>query len=293
MSRDYVLITAARNEESYIERTIESVLAETIRPKRWIIVNDGSTDRTQAIVTEVARRHTYIKLINKELNPAQGGFSSKVYATRMGYEALKSMQFDYIGHLDADIAFAPDYYERMLDRCEADKMLGIGGGFIHELVGKTFKSRPSNSARSVAGAIQLFRRQCYDDIGGLAPLPMGGEDWHAEIQARMKGWQVKAFADLKVLHLKTSGRARGVLRENFRQGLVDYSLGTHPLFELAKSFRRIKERPYLLGSFIRACGFLWPYCRQAPRPVSAELVTYLRKEQVNRLTSSLRFRTIP
>jgi glycosyltransferase involved in cell wall biosynthesis len=283
MKDSYALITATWNEEKYIRHTIDAVLNQTILPSAWVIVSDGSTDGTDEIVKEAALRHDFIVYVRKERNQAQLGFASKVFAIRKGLQHLEGVDYSFLGHLDSDVSFAPQYYESVLSRFAENPKLGLAGGFIHELTGTGFRSRPSNSLRSAAGAIQLFRRKCYEEIGGLVPLSIGGEDWHAEIKARMKGWEVAAFPELKVLHHKQSIAARGILRENSRQGLLDYSFGTHPFFEIVKCVRRMKEKPFVLGALVRMSRFLWAYCRLEKRPVSDELVTYLRREQLGRL----------
>lgn len=287
MTRDYVLITAAWNEGTYIERTIESVLSQTIPPKQWVIVSDGSTDGTDEIARQASEKYSFIRFIRKEPVENRAGFASKVYALGLGRESLTGANYELIGHLDADISFAPDYYECVINNFLKNPKLGITGGFIYELDGHQFRSRPSNSVESVAGAIQLFRRECYDDIGGFVPIDVGGEDWYAEIVSRMKGWEVRAFPELRVLHHKRSGQIRGMIRENFRQGVVDYSFGTHPLFALAKIIRRIKQKPYVLSALFRMAGFLWPYIKDRDRVVSDEIMKYLRQEQMGRLRSKL------
>lgn len=283
MNRDYVLVTATWNEEKYVRHTIDAVLNQTVRPIRWVIVSDGSTDKTDEIVKETAARNDFVVYVRKERTQEQKGFASKVYAIREGLNHLNNVSYSFIGHLDSDVSFATDYYERMLQEFTHEPRLGIGGGFIFEKQAGRFRSRPSNDPRSVAGAIQLFRRECYEAIGGFLPLPLGGEDWYAEIIARMRGWKVAAFPELKVLHHKPSVATRGILRENFRQGLVDYSFGTLPLFELVKCGRRVRERPFLLGAIIRGCGFVWACCRLETRPIPDAVVVYLRKEQLGRL----------
>ena len=283
MKASYALVTATWNEEKYIRHTIDAVLNQTILPNAWVIVSDGSTDGTDEIIKETATRSDFVVYIRKERTQEQKGFASKVYAIREGLKHLKNVSYSFIGHLDSDVSFAPNYYEQVLRKFDDEPRLGIAGGFILEERAGRFKSRPSNTTRSVAGAIQLFRKECYEAIGGFLPLPLGGEDWYAEIIARMRGWKVAAFPELKVLHHKPSVATRGILRENSRQGLLDYSFGTHPLFEIVKCVRRMKEKPFVLGALVRMSRFLWAYCRLEKRPVSDELVTYLRREQLGRL----------
>lgn len=285
----YVLITAARNEEGYIGATIKSVLAQTILPKKWVIVSDGSTDNTDKIIKEYLEHYNFIEFVRREqVNSMQFDIASKVFALNTGYECLKNYTYDYIGHLDADVTIERNYYENIIKRLHENKLLGIAGGFIYEFEKGYFKCRPYNTRRSVAGAIQLFRRECYENIGGFIPLQMGGEDTYAEVVARMKGWKVESFPEIIVYHHKVGKLIRGEIRECFRKGMVAYSLGNHPLFEFVKSIRRAVEKPYLISFFVRMCGYLWPYLHKQKRLVSDEFVKYLRKEQLMHLVNFIK-----
>jgi glycosyltransferase involved in cell wall biosynthesis len=282
-SNSYVLITAARDEELHIPDTIRSVAAQTIKPKKWIIISDGSTDRTDDIIKHYSKHYDFIFYLRKERVEQRNGFASKVYALQCGHEMIKGGEYHFIGHLDADVSFEESYFECLLRKFKEDRRLGICGGFIYEKNDGEFKSRASNRTYSVAGAVQLFRRECYEEIGGLKPLEVGGEDWYLEIMARMKGWKVESFADMKVFHHKKSHQVRGVFKEALRQGKMDYMLGSHPLFEVAKSLRRFKERPFPIHPLLRMAGFGWAYLSRERRPVSMEIVAYLRKDQLERL----------
>ena len=283
---NYVLITAARNEEDYIDATIKSVLSQTILPKKWVIVSDGSTDNTDQIIKEHLTLSSFIEFVRREPGDnKQFDIASKVFALNAGYGRVKKHAYDYIGHLDADITMDRDYYEKIINKFSENKLLGLTGGFIYEPVKGYFKCRPYNTTRSVAGAIQLFRRECYEDIGGFIPLRMGGEDTYAEVVARMKGWNVESFPEIVVHHHKIGNLSRGNIKECFRKGMVAYSLGSHPLFEVMKSIRRMAEKPYLISVLIRMLGFIWPYFLKQNRLVSEEFIKFTRKEQLTQLRS--------
>ena len=279
----YALVTAARNEQEYIGRCIESVLGQNIRPVAWVIASDGSADRTDAIVSDYARYNHFIKLIRKEHDQHQQGFASKVFALNMAARCLNVNDYQFIGNLDADITFQSDYYQKVLNKFGNNPRLGIAGGYIFERDGGAFKSRPSNSPWSVAGGIQLFRRECYQAVGGLKPMPLGGEDWHAEIMARMNGWEVTAFPDISAFHHKPSAGKRGLLKEAIREGAMDYSMGTHPLFEIVKCLRRVKQKPYGIFAAVRLYGFMRPCLMRQPWTAPKEVVKFLRSEQLFKL----------
>lgn len=284
MSRPYVLITAAHNEEVFIERTVTSIVSQKHLPEEWIIVSDGSTDRTDQIVLEKARKHDFIRLVSVPIQHRRD-FVSKVQALHAGYQHIRCVNYEFIGILDADVSLHDDYYSAVLDRFD-DPKLGIAGGFIYESHDGGFRPRKSNSDRSVPGAVQLFRRKCYEEIGGVQALKHGGEDWCAEVSARMKGWEVRAFPDCKVFHHRATGSADPLLAYCFRQGRMDFALGAHPLFELVKCTRRFWEKPIGMGIVARLGGFTWSYLSRENRAVSPEFVAFLRREQVGRLLVS-------
>jgi|CXWL01.1.fsa_nt_gi glycosyltransferase involved in cell wall biosynthesis len=279
----YVLITAAYNEGAYIGATIEAVLAQSITPHKWVIVSDGSTDNTDAIIMWYSERNDFIEYIRREKSGESPSFVSKVCAIQAGYRILSVTAYRFIGVLDADITFGKDYYERVIGKMHEDTKLGMAGGFIYEPRGDSFTSRPSNRRTSVAGGIQLFRRECYEAIGGPMPLPYGGEDWICEVLSRKSGWAVTAFPSIVAYHHKPSEARRGALKDAIRLGRMDYVVGSHPLFEVFKCIRRFRERPVLLRALFRLLGFTWCGIRGERKTVSSEIVEYLRQEQMYRL----------
>jgi glycosyltransferase involved in cell wall biosynthesis len=288
-SESYVLVTAAYNEERFIEQTIRSVVAQTVLPARWIIVSDGSTDRTDDIVQSYAAANPFLQLYRiTEDHPRN--FAAQVYAINAGLAQLKDAEYGLVGNLDADITLEPDYFQRLLEKFRRDPRLGLGGGTICERgADGEFRPRPIASFTAVAHACQLFRRECFEAIGGsYRPLRYGGPDTYAEISARMKRWGVASFADLKVFHHRPTNSAEGMLRGWYRQGKMDYSLGALPLFEFFKLFRRLWVKPYLTGALARCAGFLDCYWRREERAVPDDFVAYLRQEQKQRVLNLFR-----
>jgi len=284
---NYVLITPARNEETNIEKTIQSVVSQTILPKKWVIVSDGSTDSTDDIVRRYAARYLFIELI-RAADSGKYNFGSKVYAFNAGYARINDVDYDYIGNLDADITFQQDYCERILTKLEDNDKLGIAGGMVSELFKGKFVTLDYN-VNSVAGAVQMFKRRCFEEIGGYLPLKYGGIDAVAEIMSRMHGWEVRSFKDIVVYHNRRIGTTQETIaRSRFRYGVRDYSFGTHPLFMLLKSLHRIIEKPYILGAILTFSGYAWSWLRREPKAVSEEVVRYLRKEQIARMSSKFK-----
>lgn len=291
MNAIYVLVTAARNEEAYIEKTIKSVISQTIRPKKWVIVSDSSTDRTEEIVNKYSAEYDFIQLLSSR-GDVNRNFGSKVYAINKGLKMLEGIDYQFIGNIDADIEFESDYFERILERFNDNVNLGIAGGWLHQLQNGKYRERLANSKRSVPGSIHMFRRECFEMIGGYLPLKIGGEDSTAEVMARMCGWATKSFPDLRVFHHRIKNtNICIILCVRYQKGVEDYFIGSHPLFEVLKCFIRIKERPFVIGNIFRFFGYFWNLLRKKPIPVPNDVVQYLRKEQMLRIKSLFKIRT--
>jgi glycosyltransferase involved in cell wall biosynthesis len=284
-STSYVLATAAYNEEKLIEQVIQSIVNQTVPPQKWIIVNDGSTDRTAEIVQRYADRYPFIELYTiTEEHPRD--LTAQVHAINRGFNQLRTVKTDYIGNLDADVTLDPNYFERLLEKFGRDPQLGLAGGFIHEEQEGEFRSRKSNVTSSVAHAVQLFRRECLDELGGYRPFTWAGADWYAEVSLRMKGWHVHSIPELRALHHRPTGKGFGILKYAYRGGMMDYYMGTHPLFEMIKMGRRIVDKPFVVGAVVRFSGFVSAYWKRLPRQVPSEFMSYLRREQMARIRST-------
>jgi glycosyltransferase involved in cell wall biosynthesis len=217
MAGSYVLITPARNEAQYIELTLKSVVAQDVLPLKWVIVSDGSTDGTDGIVAGYAAEHPWIELVRmperKERN-----FAGKVLAFNAGYDQVKEMEFDAVGSVDADASFEPDYFAFLLEKLAEDPRLGLAGTRFKEAIGYGYDYR-FVSIEHVTGICQLFRRQCFEDIGGYVPVKEGAIDRIANIAARMKGWKTRTFTEKSYFHHRQMGTAQqSGLRVRFRDG---------------------------------------------------------------------------
>lgn len=285
-ARTYVLMTAAYNEEAYIERTIQSVLSQTLRPRRWVIVSDNSTDRTDAIIQRYADAHDFIRFL-RVVKKEGHSFRSKVIALKRGEELLRGVEYEFVGNLDADISLEGSYFENLTNHFVLHPEIGIIGGFVHEDDGAGFQSRWFNSTANVPHAAQLVRRECYEAIGGYAVLKYGGEDWYAQTCAKMKGWKVESIPQFKIFHHRHTGASSRPVRNAFRLGRLDYSFGSDPVFEVVKCVRRFKEKPYLLVAVARFAGFAGCYLRLEERAVPQEFAAFLRNEQRSRVISLL------
>jgi glycosyltransferase involved in cell wall biosynthesis len=287
MTLAYVLITPARNEAVHIERTLQSMVAQTLRPLRWVIVSDGSTDGTDAIVQKYLGAHPWIELLT--LPPRAGrDFAAKVEAFRAGQRRTQGLAYDVIGNVDGDVSFPPDYFAFLLDRFEAMPRLGVAGTHYEENGFHSYRDSYIN-VEHVNGQIQLFRARCFEDIGGYQPIRGGGIDWVAVTTARMKGWQTRSFGERVFQHHRAMGSAGGgVLQARFHYGKKDYFLGGHPLWQIMRSSFQFAKPPYLVGGLALMIGYLWGWIGGRERPVSRELMAFHRGEQMARLKGLLR-----
>lgn len=278
----YVLISPARNEGGFIEKTIKSVITQTILPQRWVIVSDGSTDRTDEIVKHYLSENPWIALLRMpERSDRQ--FAAKVACFNAGYEKVKDLEFEIIGNLDADVSFDKDYLEFLLDKFQKIPNLGVAGTpFIEN--GYSSVEDSFEGERHVAGGCQLFRRKCFEDIGGYVPNKAGGIDWIAVTTARMKGWKTQSFKEKYFYHHRTLGTGgRGPLKALFSYGEKDYYLGNHPIWEICRIAYRTFKKPYIFGGLAIMLGYLWACITRVERPVSRELRLFHRKEEMEKL----------
>jgi glycosyltransferase involved in cell wall biosynthesis len=282
----YVLVTPVRNEAVFIENTIKAVVAQTVRPMRWVIVSDGSTDCTDEIIGGHAAQHGWIEFVRLP-ERAERSFSGKVTAVRVGQARVAELDYDAIGNLDADVDFDEDYFSFLLGKLDEDPKLGlVGTPYMDPL------SRPSDyrfaSIEHVTGPCQLFRRECFEAIGGYMPVEGGGVDRIADISARMHGWKTRRFAEKVYVHHRHTGTAeQSILLAKFKDGAKDYSVGSSPLWELFRAVYQMSKRPLIVGSLMEASGYVWALMRRLDRPVSRELVEFHRREQMCRLRALL------
>ncbi len=280
----YTLVTPVRDEETYIEETLRSVVNQTVLPAEWVIVSDGSTDRTDEIVQPYADKHPFIRFIrNTDQTPRD--FASQVFTIAIGLKQLTNQNSAFIGFLDGDIRLAPTYYQSILAEFQRDEALGLAGGALHQKVGDLFVNQKL-SEDSVAGGVQLFRRACFDAIGGYIPIPKGGFDSVAEVMARMQGWKTQTFNNIPFYHLKPINSASGhYLATKWQMGERDYLIGNHPLFELFRCVYRSLERPYIISSIIRLAAYSSLWIKRSKRPIPDDVVLYKHGEQLERVRS--------
>lgn len=276
----YVIISPVRDEEKYIQATITAVAGQTVQPMQWVIVDDGSTDRTREIVRRLNADWPSLKLFERPNRGFRKAGVGVVEAFYDGFNALEASNWEFLVKLDGDLSFEPDYFEKCFERFRRDPKLGIGGGDLYnELEGQlTLESCPKFHVR---GATKIYRRECWDAIGGLYHVP--GWDTVDEVKANMLGWSTGSFPELRLIHHRPTGEANGLLRDRMKHGFGCYATGYHPLFVAASCLSRLNQKPYLVGSAAMWWGFLKAPFARVPRVQERRLIRYVQRQQLRRL----------
>jgi poly-beta-1,6-N-acetyl-D-glucosamine synthase len=259
-SLQYVIVTPARNEARYIQRTIDSMVAQTLRPRKWVIVDDGSTDDTRQIIGATAKQHPWITQatrVDRGFRKPGGGV---IETFNDGCRLVDVSSWDLIVKLDADLSFAPNYFECIIGEFNNDPKLGIASGVYWE------ERRPAEwvevimPAYHAAGACKVIRRECFEQIGGF--IAARGWDTVDEIRAMACGWRTGHFRQLKLKHWKLEGSGIGSLRTCLMHGEVYYRTGGSGLFFLFKLLHRMLHRPLIVGGVAMLWGYLGSLARR-------------------------------
>lgn len=276
----YVVITPVRDEEVHLPRSIESLVNQTLLPQEWVIVDDGSRDRTGNIVDEAARSYPWIRAVHRTDRGYRKWGAGIIEAFYDGFNALESRDWEFMSKLDGDLTFAAGYFEGAFEKFAADPALGIGGGVLYhyERGAKVIERTPTFHVR---GGAKIFRRECWESLGGLWVGP--GSDTVDEVKANMLGWRTMSFSDLEMQHHRPTGSSWGHWGGLVKDGKVDYVYGSHPAFLIAKSAVRLFRRPYILGSLALLYGYVAGHLQRIPQVDDPQLIRYLRRQQLARL----------
>jgi glycosyltransferase involved in cell wall biosynthesis len=264
------------------------MVSQTVKPLKWVIVSDGSTDGTDDIVKRYAAAHDWIELLlmpeRKERN-----FAGKVHAFNAGYARVRGMDYDFIGSMDADLSFEPDYFAFLLSKFDGQPSLGLAGTpFKENNIAYDYRFV---SIEHVSGACQLFRRECFEAVGGYVPVRGGGIDLIAVTTARMKGWQTRTFPERILMHHRAQGSAKyNPVTIRFKDGEKDYVLGGHPLWEIFRWMYQMSRPPFVIGGCALLAGYTSAFLRRKPKSVSPELQRFRRGEQMQRLRAKFVFK---
>lgn len=282
----YAIVTPARNEARFIELTLKSVIAQSVRPVKWAIVSDGSTDGTDDIVRRYATDNPWIELVRMP-ERKERDFAGKVRAFNAGYAQLADSEYDVVASLDADISFDDDYFQFLLKKLVERPELGLVGTPFQDGSNERYDYRFVN-IEHVSGACQVFRRECFEAIDGYKPVKGGGIDYLAVLSSRMSGWKTRTFTEKMCIHHREMGTAQsGVLRARYNYGVKDYAFGNHPVWELCRTMYQMTKRPVVTGGLALLCGYVSAACRRVNRPISDDMRNFVRREQLQRLKRAI------
>jgi glycosyltransferase involved in cell wall biosynthesis len=278
-----LVVSPVRNEGEFLQQTIDSMVTQAVRPAAWIIVDDGSTDDTSAIVERAAAKHNWIRLYRRPDRGVRKVGGGVVDAFNEGLEQHNLDDFEYVCKFDGDLAFGPRYFEGLLEKFQADPQLGTASGkswietddgYIPERTGDAFSQ----------GQTKLYRVECFKEIGGFVREVMwDGIDCH---RCRMTGWEARSFRDpeLRFIHLRPMGSSfRSIYHGRLRWGYGQYFMGTHPLYLLGISCYRMFERPWVIGGILILAGYVGGFLRRRPRYDDRDFRRFLRRWQMARL----------
>lgn len=282
-SPKYVIITPVRDEAGYIEQTAASVAAQTMQPALWVVVDDGSTDDTAAIVKGLAGSYPRMRLVQLEPRPRRDYESAVIRAFNRGLREIDISRVDYVVKLDGDVVFREDYFELLFARFRQLPGLGIAGGHCCEWRGGRLRIERVPDSH-VRGATKIYRRECFSDIGGLEETL--GWDAIDELKAQMRGWTTRSFPEPTVTHLRPTGSVGGRLKGKLRFGRCMYRIGYHPAFAVLVAGKHLFRRPYVVGGAAVLAGFVGSHIDGTPEYSDAEVVAFLRGQQRRRLSAA-------
>jgi biofilm PGA synthesis N-glycosyltransferase PgaC len=263
---NYVIVSPVKDESAYVERTIDSIVMQTVRPRKWIIVDDGSRDATPEILSRCSQQHPWITVIRLERDAERQPGSAVIRAFMAGYKEVENDDFEFVVKLDCDLEIPSNYFENLVSRFAADQRLGIASGMYQEMHAGVWTAIEMPEYHA-AGCSKMVRAECFRQISGF--VPQRGWDTVDEIRAQSMGWKTGHFPELAFHHLKTEGAGIGTLRTSLMHGQIYYLTGGGVLFFLLKvAHRALKCRPILIAGVAMLLGFLRAWITREPRLVS-------------------------
>jgi biofilm PGA synthesis N-glycosyltransferase PgaC len=282
----YLVISPAKDEECYVQRTLESMIRQTIKPEAWIIVDDGSTDRTPQIVERYTSEFPFIRLMRGPRRGARQPGSGVIGAFDAGYEQARDLEYEFIVKLDCDLSFEADYFERLLTHFVEEPRLGIASGVYLESEDGNHWKEVVMPAYHAAGACKVVRRECFEEIGGF--IHARGWDTVDEIRAMAKRWRTCHFPEVQLKHWKIEGSGIGAFRTSAMHGEIYYRTGGGRLFFLLKVLHRTASQPFVVGGLALLWGYLKTMSRRKPLFVTESEARFYRELLNSRITRKLK-----
>jgi glycosyltransferase involved in cell wall biosynthesis len=280
VSNRYVLVSPCRNEAAFMRQTLASVLAQTLRPSEWVVVDDGSTDETPRILAEYAAQHPWIKVVTRPDRGTRSVGPGVIEAFYCGYAAIASTDYDFLCKLDLDLRLPPRYFEILIERMNANPRIATcsGKSYVEE-DGRLVNERHGDDTS--LGMTKLYRRECFEQIGGFVRHVMwDGIDCH---QCRMRGWIACSWdePELRFVHLRPMGSSQqNIYVGRMRHGHGQYFMGTGFMFIAASALGRLNQKPYVLGSLAMLWGWIKSAALRKPRFDDPEFRRFLRRYHI-------------
>jgi biofilm PGA synthesis N-glycosyltransferase PgaC len=280
MNARYLLISPCRDEADFMRRTLDSVVAQSVRPTTWVIVDDGSTDETPHILAEYAARHDWIEIVTRRDRGKREVGPGVIDAFYAGYETVNPDDYEYLCKLDLDLHLPPRYFEILMQRMAVNPRLGTcsGKAYFEETSGQLVDEGVGDEIS--LGASKFYRIACFREIGGFVREVMwDGIDCH---RCRMKGWIACSWdePELRFIHLRPMGSSQhSIYTGRMRHGFGQYFMGTGLLFMAASALSRINRKPYVLGSLAMLWGWIRSALARNRRYEDEEFRTFLRSYQ--------------
>ena len=280
-STKYCIVTPVKNEEKFLQSTIECAAQQDILPQKWIIINDNSTDSTPEIIEDASKKYNWIEGIDnheeKEKSIRRMGGQAVVH---LGLDRLNIDDYDFIVRMDSDVNFGPDFFKNIFQEFSNNKKLGVASGvcYVKQKEKLIEEKHPRFHTR---GPLKIYRKECYQNIGGL--IKEEGWDTVDGLKANMLGWQSRSFPHLKVMHLRKTQTASGILQGRMNLGRTAYFTGYHPLFLLLRSIGRFRRRPLVIGGIYMFAGYVEGYLKKLPQIDDEPLIKYIQTQQINKL----------
>ncbi len=285
--RRLLIISPVRNEAAYLQRTIDTVVAQTVRPTAWMIVDDGSSDATAEIAARAAMEHEWIRVLRRPDRGVRKVGGGVIEAFDDGLSRFKLDDFEYVCKLDGDLELPPRYFELLFERFAADPRLGTASGKCWLVTAHGLELERTNDEFSL-GAAKLYRVACFRAIGGfIREVMWDGVDCH---RCRMLGWTAASFDDpeIRIRHLRRMGSSyKSIYRGRLRWGYGQYFMGTQPLYILAIAAYRLFDKPMIIGGLLIGIGYFGSLLQGRPRHDDPEFRRHLSTWQLTKLRSDV------
>lgn len=280
---NYYIVIPAHNEEAFIALTLDSLISQTVLPKKVVVVNDNSTDKTAEIVMDFAKENPFITLVNKTSEAIHLPGSKVIQAFHKGFETLDE-NYDVIVKLDADLILPYNYFETILNTFEKDATIGMVGGFAYVEKNGSWILENLTDKDHIRGAFKAYRKECFLQIGNLKPAM--GWDTVDELLSKFYGWKIVTDSSLIVKHLKPTG-ANYNKTARYKQGEAFYTLGYGFLITSIASAKLalMKKKPLLFIDYIK--GFWKAKAAQTPLLVTTEQAKFIRKYRLKKMKQKL------